>query len=186
MPAHCTFFVLQDSSSGRTALHHAVELGKNPVVEFLLSRGADVNASTYSRNTCLHTATGRCMDDIVQLLLRYGANASITNLEGDAPKVPRKNAQVLLSKSVHGRPIHEMLCTESWRPVGQFTPGATVEIQTGRAGSSRLHYGSACKPALQCTLAIFSNCSPCRVKGNACSNCHAAGSTDDNGSSWKR
>ena len=68
------------------------------MAEYLLSRGADVNAVTYSRNTCLHTATGRDMDEMVKLLLKHGANVNLANLEGDIPKVVRSSAQVELHR----------------------------------------------------------------------------------------
>ena len=85
---------MQDSNSGRTPLHHAVEAGKHHVGEYLISRGADVNKVTFAGNTPLHTASGREMDDMVKLLLRHGANVNIANLEGDIPKVVRTSEQV--------------------------------------------------------------------------------------------
>ena len=85
----------QDSNSGRTALHHAVEAGKCHVAECLMARGADVNKVTFAGNTALHTASGREMDDMAELLLTHGASVNIANREGDTPKVVRTSEQVI-------------------------------------------------------------------------------------------
>ena len=74
-----------DTTSGRTALHYAVEQENMRLVSFLIQEGCDTNAATYSGNTPLHIAAGRKMKDIVALLMAYGANPSITNSEGDIP-----------------------------------------------------------------------------------------------------
>ena len=71
-----------------------MEAGKSHVAEYLISRGADVNKVTFAGNTPLHTASGREMDEMVQLLLAHGANVNIANLEGDIPKVVRTSEQV--------------------------------------------------------------------------------------------
>ena len=65
------------------------------MVEYLISRGADVNKVTFAGNTPLHTASGREMDEMVKLLMTHGANVNIANLEGDIPKVVRTSEQVL-------------------------------------------------------------------------------------------
>lgn len=84
----------QDSNSGRTPLHHAVEAGKQIIAEFLISRGADVNKKTFAGNTALHTASGRDMEYMVKLLMQNGANVNIANMEGDIPRVVRTSEQV--------------------------------------------------------------------------------------------
>lgn len=85
----------QDSNSGRTPLHHAVEAGKQIIAEFLISRGADVNKKTFAGNTALHTASGRDMEYMVKLLMQNGANVNIANMEGDIPRVVRTSEQVI-------------------------------------------------------------------------------------------
>lgn len=84
----------QDTNSGRVALHHAVESGRQNIVEFLLSHGARVNAQTFAGNTALHTATGRDMDEIVKLLVSKGADVNISNIEGDLPRVVHSSEMV--------------------------------------------------------------------------------------------
>ena len=71
-----------------------MEVGKYPVVEYLITRGADVNKVTFAGNTPLHTASGREMDDMAKLLMTHGANVNIANREGDIPKVVRTSEQV--------------------------------------------------------------------------------------------
>ena len=71
-----------------------MEAGKYPVVEYLITRGADVNKVTFAGNTPLHTASGREMDDMAKLLMTHGANVNIANREGDIPKVVRTSEQV--------------------------------------------------------------------------------------------
>lgn len=64
------------------------------MVEYLITRGADVNKVTFAGNTPLHTASGREMDDMAKLLMTHGANVNIANREGDIPKVVRTSEQV--------------------------------------------------------------------------------------------
>ena len=104
-------FSSQDASSGRTALHYAVEQENFILVNFLLENGCNVNAITFageryllSRSLCpswvgghtfspslppgntpLHIAAGRRLKEIVALLMAYGANPAIANGEGDFP-----------------------------------------------------------------------------------------------------
>ncbi|XP_031566534.1 B-cell lymphoma 3 protein-like [Actinia tenebrosa] len=84
---------IKDASSGRTALHHAVESGRYHVVEYFLSRGASANVPTFSGNTPLHTAAGRQMQEMINLLSRYGADVNVANMEGDKPKVVHESEQ---------------------------------------------------------------------------------------------
>ena len=41
-------YVLQDATSGRTALHYAVELENFMLVNFLMESGVDANATTFA------------------------------------------------------------------------------------------------------------------------------------------
>ena len=64
------------------------------MVEYFLSRGASANVTTYTRNTPLHTAAGRHMDEMIKLLSNHGADVNIANMEGDKPRVVHTSEQV--------------------------------------------------------------------------------------------
>ncbi|MFA5249985.1 MAG: ankyrin repeat domain-containing protein [Parachlamydiales bacterium] len=78
-------------SNGSTALHLAVQAGKQETVRFLLERGADVNIpnsdprSYLFRTTPLYLAVLQGNQTIVELLLKNGADVNIPNSHGDTP-----------------------------------------------------------------------------------------------------
>lgn len=55
------------------------------MVQLLLQNNANVNAITFAGNTPLHIARGRQMDFIVRILIKYGANINLKNIEGETP-----------------------------------------------------------------------------------------------------
>ena len=58
---------------GRTALMNAVENGNILTASVLLSRGANVNATDYQRQSPMKWAKDRGYKEIVELLLKYGS-----------------------------------------------------------------------------------------------------------------
>ncbi|XP_051167818.1 ankyrin-3-like [Leptopilina boulardi] len=68
-----------------TALHKAVENEYYEVVEFLLSKGANINAMTELNETPLHIAAQIRNKRIVILLLEKGANINAITNTGDTP-----------------------------------------------------------------------------------------------------
>ena len=50
----------QTNNAGKTSLHRATEGGHTPVIDVLLSHGADVNFLTTEDQTCLHLAAELC------------------------------------------------------------------------------------------------------------------------------
>ncbi len=56
-------------------------------IRSLLEHGADVNAvQKKTGNTALHYAAMRGADDVVALLVQFGADGSIRNAEGKLPR----------------------------------------------------------------------------------------------------
>ncbi|CAJ1429315.1 unnamed protein product [Effrenium voratum] len=68
--------------AGSTALHDAAWGGHLQVAEVLLQAGAAVNARDSKLHTPLHAAAALLMDDLVNLLLAYGADPSQPDLQG--------------------------------------------------------------------------------------------------------
>ncbi|KAI3339128.1 hypothetical protein F4824DRAFT_508504 [Ustulina deusta] len=64
---------------GLTALTHAARQGHKAVVQLLLDRGANINASNWVNNTALIEAAREGHEAVVQLLLHYGANINASN-----------------------------------------------------------------------------------------------------------
>lgn len=73
----------QEGTSGKTALHFAVELHDIASVKLLLSRGANVDTAMFNGCTPLHLAVGRQDTAIANLLCQSGADTMLRNMEGD-------------------------------------------------------------------------------------------------------
>uniref|UniRef100_UPI00398F5805 NF-kappa-B inhibitor epsilon-like n=1 Tax=Pristiophorus japonicus TaxID=55135 RepID=UPI00398F5805 len=71
----------QEATSGRTALHLAVELGAVGLVARLVRAGGDVDAVMYNGCTPLHLAVGRLDAGIAATLCQAGADPQLPNLE---------------------------------------------------------------------------------------------------------
>jgi ankyrin repeat protein len=72
--------------TGMSPLHLAIELGSYDIIEYLISKGADINCSDNNGNTILHTTN--CKKDLVGFslwLLENGADANKVNKVGKTP-----------------------------------------------------------------------------------------------------
>lgn len=111
-PSQPSNLFMQDSKSGKTALHYAVE-SKEPValVQLILSLVKNpenyVNQMTYNSQTCLHLAVGHPQIEaveqvkLVNLLMQNKANPTLKNSSKLYPKDLTSNPNVctlLLSK----------------------------------------------------------------------------------------
>jgi ankyrin repeat protein len=67
---------------GETLLHYAARYGRIDIVEYLISKGADPNATDGARNTPLHDAVGSGNIQIIKLLLDSGADKYATKQTG--------------------------------------------------------------------------------------------------------
>jgi ankyrin repeat protein len=77
--------------NGNISLHTAAPLGIIEIVQFLISRGADVNAKNNAGNTPLHWVVTTSRDaknvEVIKLLISAGANVNVKNdnLGGKTP-----------------------------------------------------------------------------------------------------
>lgn len=74
---------IQEGTSGKTALHIAVELHDVLAVNLLLNKGANVDAAMFNGCTALHLAVGRQDAAIANLLCQAGADKMIRNMEDE-------------------------------------------------------------------------------------------------------
>jgi len=63
----------RDEKYGFTPLHQAVFFGHGEIVEYLIARGADVNAKNDAGSTPLYLAKGKGHKEIAALLTQHGA-----------------------------------------------------------------------------------------------------------------
>lgn len=66
-------------------LWQAARFGRKQVVEWLIERGADVNAPTVAGETPLHAAASGNDPEILRILLRHGANPNVRSDSGVTP-----------------------------------------------------------------------------------------------------
>ena len=71
------------SESGSTALHLAAQLDQAESVDVLLESGADINMKDKLEMTPLIKATYSCKTGIIALLLKRGADPSISDIRGE-------------------------------------------------------------------------------------------------------
>lgn len=77
---------LQEATSGKTALHLAVETQERSLVQFLLRAGARVDARMLNGCTPLHLAAGRGLNSISSTLCEAGADSLLLNVEDETPQ----------------------------------------------------------------------------------------------------
>lgn len=76
----------QEGTSGKTALHLAVETQERGLVQFLLQAGAQVDARMLNGCTPLHLAAGRGLMGISSTLCKAGADSLLRNVEDETPQ----------------------------------------------------------------------------------------------------
>ncbi|XP_051908429.1 NF-kappa-B inhibitor epsilon [Hippocampus zosterae] len=74
---------IKEGTSGKTALHLAVEIHDTTSVKLLLNGGANVDAAMFNGCTPLHLAVGRQDTAIANLLCQSGADTMLRNVEDE-------------------------------------------------------------------------------------------------------
>ncbi|XP_056150908.1 NF-kappa-B inhibitor epsilon [Lampris incognitus] len=74
---------IQEGTSGKTALHLAVELHDIPAVILLLDNGVNMDAAMFNGCTPLHLAVGRQDATAADLLCKFGADKMLRNMEDE-------------------------------------------------------------------------------------------------------
>jgi hypothetical protein len=75
----------KDPGAGASPLHYAVMKGKLPIIELLISRGADVASRTRTGTTPLHTAVLYSRLEAAELLISAGADVNAQSASGATP-----------------------------------------------------------------------------------------------------
>jgi ankyrin repeat protein len=75
----------KDPGAGASALHFAVMMGKQPFIDLLLARGADVNSRTRNGTTPLHTAVLYARLEVAEYLIEKGADINAQSVSGATP-----------------------------------------------------------------------------------------------------
>lgn len=91
----------KDPGAGASVLHYAVMRGRMPVVDLLISRGADVNSRTKMGTTPLHTAVLYARLEVAELLLDAGADVNARSSSGATP--------LAIAEAARNQPIASML-----------------------------------------------------------------------------
>jgi ankyrin repeat protein len=120
--------------AGNTPLHNAVITGSVEMIEFLLSKGADIDAQNTQLNTPLHEAIQRRVENISELLIEKGADLSKKNIHHQTP--------LHRAASLNQRRTGELLVARgaSIDPIDKFqrTPFLLVARHTGDVGFGKL------------------------------------------------
>jgi ankyrin repeat protein len=74
-----------EDSKNLTPLHFAVEIGREDIVELLLTNKADVNARDKNGNTPLHFAALSSNNNLAELLLAKGVDVNAENNNRETP-----------------------------------------------------------------------------------------------------
>lgn len=79
-------------AQGKTALHEAARWGHVHVVEYLVSQGADIHATTVEGSTPLHLAARFGQDNVVEWLVGHGADINCQDVYKDTPLIAASGA----------------------------------------------------------------------------------------------
>uniref|UniRef100_A0A8C1EAV8 Protein phosphatase 1 regulatory subunit n=2 Tax=Cyprinus carpio TaxID=7962 RepID=A0A8C1EAV8_CYPCA len=154
------------NTDGITALHQACIDGSMEMVEFLLSRGANVNQVDSEGWTPLHVAASCGNLEITEFLLRHGASLCLVNCDGDVPVdiAEDEATETLLQEHTLTQDVEAAKrAEEEWimRDARHWlTKGLPANLRHPRTGATPLHvaaakgYLEAIKLLCQCGLDV--------------------------------
>ena len=113
---------------GYTPLHLAVIAGNKPVIKYLISRGADVNAVDNERHSALHWAIVCGELDALDLLHNAGANPGLPDNHGALPI----HYAVQMCSPGHNTKDKEMVCQLGLKKLLSWKVDINVKDKEGR------------------------------------------------------
>ena len=131
-------------------LHYAVQYGAEPVIDFLFSKGVDINVQSSDGNTPLSIAVATDQPKIVQKLLEKGADPNVKNLMGNTaifyasesviPMLIAKGVDINAQGTIGLSPLHSFAKKNRFKSMRILleTPGINVNKQDG-FGNTALH-----------------------------------------------
>ena len=75
----------KDAGAGASVLHFAVMKGRLPLIDLLVTRGADINSRTRNGTTPLHTAVAYSKLEVAEYLVARGADINAQSASGATP-----------------------------------------------------------------------------------------------------
>jgi hypothetical protein len=91
----------KDPGAGASVLHYAVMRGRMPMIDLLITRGADVNSRTKMGTTPLHTAVLYARLEVAELLLDAGSDVNAQSASGATP--------LAIAEAARNQPLVAML-----------------------------------------------------------------------------
>ena len=114
----------EEQDTGRTALHLAAAGGHIETAEFLIEKGAEVNARDINGNTPLHEAAARGHDGTALMLIGKGAEVNAKNKDGITPVE-------LAAQNGHQKMVEVLLTNGAEVDGGQDKPQFAVTLSNG-------------------------------------------------------
>jgi len=137
----------------RTPLHSAARYGATAVTEYLLKKGAEMDAVDEGGNTALHLASMFGFDDIVELIVQTGADINTANNDGESALSlavvygTSKSVEILLSnnadkqiRDVEGNTLLHIACSyQQLQKVKQLIKSGSDMNAKNREGQTPLY-----------------------------------------------